>query len=73
MPAFSLARCAEQLRSLQDTATELEVPAEALDAVASIYADAVREYGDVDGELLGARHVAHRAGVDFGDREPTPD
>jgi 3-hydroxyisobutyrate dehydrogenase len=73
MPAFSLARCAEQLRSLQDAAADLAVPAEVLDAVASVHSGAVHEYGEVDGELLGARHAAHRAGVDFGDREPPPD
>jgi 3-hydroxyisobutyrate dehydrogenase-like beta-hydroxyacid dehydrogenase len=66
MPAFSLARCAEQLRSLGDAAADLEVPAEVLDAVAGVYAAAVREYGAVDGELLGAHFAAHRAGVDFG-------
>jgi 3-hydroxyisobutyrate dehydrogenase-like beta-hydroxyacid dehydrogenase len=66
MPAFSLARCAEQLRSLQRAAADLSVPAEVLDAVAGVYAGAVREYGEVDGELLGARYAAHRAGVDFG-------
>jgi 3-hydroxyisobutyrate dehydrogenase-like beta-hydroxyacid dehydrogenase len=66
MPAFSLARCAEQLRSLQGAAADLNVPAEVLDAVAGVYAGAVREYGEVDGELLGARYAAHRAGVDFG-------
>jgi 3-hydroxyisobutyrate dehydrogenase-like beta-hydroxyacid dehydrogenase len=66
MPAFSLARCAEQLRSLQGAAADLSVPAEVLDAVADVYAGAVREYGDVNGELLGARYAAHRAGVDFG-------
>jgi 3-hydroxyisobutyrate dehydrogenase-like beta-hydroxyacid dehydrogenase len=66
MPAFSLARCAEQLRSLQGAAANLNVPAEVLDAVAGVYAAAVREYGDVDGELLGARFAAQRAGVDFG-------
>jgi 3-hydroxyisobutyrate dehydrogenase-like beta-hydroxyacid dehydrogenase len=66
MPAFSLARCAEQLRSLQGAAADLSVPAEVLDAVAGVYDGAVREYGEVDGELLGARFAAHRAGVDFG-------
>lgn len=66
MPAFSLARCSEQLRSLQDAAADLNVPAELFDAVADVHAAALREYGDVDGELLGARHAAHRAGVDFG-------
>jgi 3-hydroxyisobutyrate dehydrogenase len=66
MPAFSFARCVEQLRSLQDAATDLDVTAEVLDAVASVHSDALREYGEVDGELLGALHAAHRAGVDFG-------
>jgi 3-hydroxyisobutyrate dehydrogenase-like beta-hydroxyacid dehydrogenase len=66
MPAFSLGRCVEQLRSLQGAAADLKVPAEVLDAVASVHAEALREYGEVDGELLGALHAAHRAGVDFG-------
>jgi 3-hydroxyisobutyrate dehydrogenase-like beta-hydroxyacid dehydrogenase len=66
MPAFSLGRCVEQLRSLQGVAADLKVPAEVLDAVASVHAEALREYGEVDGELLGALHAAHRAGVDFG-------
>jgi 3-hydroxyisobutyrate dehydrogenase len=72
MPAFSLARCTEQLRSVQSTAADLEVPAAVLDAVAEVHGAALREYGAVDGELLGARYAAHRAGVDFGLRPDEP-
>ncbi len=35
-------------------------------AVASVHAAALGEYGEVDGELLGALCAAQRAGVDFG-------
>jgi 3-hydroxyisobutyrate dehydrogenase-like beta-hydroxyacid dehydrogenase len=66
MPSFSFARCVEQLRTLQGAAADLQVRTEVLDAVASVHRDALREYGDVDGELLGAHHAAARAGVDFG-------
>jgi 3-hydroxyisobutyrate dehydrogenase len=66
MPAFSFARCVEQLRSLQRAATDLNVTAEVLDAVATVHAEALREYGEVDGEMIGALYAAHRAGVDFG-------
>jgi 3-hydroxyisobutyrate dehydrogenase len=66
LPSFSFARCVEQLRSLQGAAADLGVPAEVLDAVASVHAAALDEYGEVDGEMLGALFAAHRAGVDFG-------
>jgi 3-hydroxyisobutyrate dehydrogenase-like beta-hydroxyacid dehydrogenase len=65
MPSFFLARFVEQLRSLGANAGELGVPAEVLDAVTSVHADALREYGEVDGELLGALHAARRGGADF--------
>jgi 3-hydroxyisobutyrate dehydrogenase len=66
LPAFSFARCVEQLHSLQGAAADLKVPAEVLDAVAGVHSAALREYGEVDGEMLGAVFAAHRAGVDFG-------
>jgi 3-hydroxyisobutyrate dehydrogenase-like beta-hydroxyacid dehydrogenase len=66
MPWFALARCAEQLRSLSAFADELAVPADLLDAVRGVHAAALAHYGDVDGELLGARFVAERGGVSFG-------
>lgn len=70
MPSFALARCAEQLRSLSAFADELAVPTNALDAVREVHAAALAHYGDVDGELLGARFVAERAGVSFGAARP---
>ena len=66
MPSFALARVVEQLHSLQDVAAELDIPVEVLDAVAGTHAAALREYGEVDGEMLGALYAAERAGVEFG-------
>jgi 3-hydroxyisobutyrate dehydrogenase len=66
MPAFALARCAAQLRTLDELAGELAVPADVLAAVTRVHSDAAARYGDVDGELLGARFAAERAGVRFG-------
>ena len=66
MPWFALARCAEQLHSLAAFADELSVPAEVLDTVAGVHDAALQRYGDVDGELLGARFAAERAGAEFG-------
>ena len=66
MPSFALARCAAQLRTLDELAGELAVPADVLAAVARVHSDAVARYGDVDGELLGARFAAERAGVQLG-------
>ena len=66
MAWFALARCAEQLHSLAAFADQLTVPAEVLGAVASVHDAAVERYGDIDGELLGARWAAERAGVRFG-------
>ena len=70
MPWFALARCAEQLRSLSTFADELAVATDLLDAVREVHAGALAHYGDVDGELLGARFVAERAGVSFGGDAP---
>ena len=66
MPSFALGRCAAQLRTLDELAGELAVPADVLAAVARVHSDAVARYGDVDGELLGARFAAERAGVRLG-------
>jgi 3-hydroxyisobutyrate dehydrogenase len=66
MPSFALARCAAQLRTLDELAGELAVPADVLAALARVHSDAVARYGDVDGELLGARFAAERAGVQLG-------
>jgi 3-hydroxyisobutyrate dehydrogenase-like beta-hydroxyacid dehydrogenase len=71
MPWFSLGRCAEQLHSLAAFADELSVPAGVLDAVRDVHAAALAHYGEVDGELLGARFAAERGGVRFGGQEPS--
>jgi 3-hydroxyisobutyrate dehydrogenase len=70
MPWFALARCAKQLRSLSTFADELAVRTDVLDAVREVHGAALEHYGDVDGELLGARFVAERAGVRFGAAAP---
>jgi 3-hydroxyisobutyrate dehydrogenase-like beta-hydroxyacid dehydrogenase len=62
MTWFALARCAEQLHSLAAFADELSVPAEVLRTVADVHDAALERYGDVDGELLGARFAAERGG-----------
>jgi len=69
MARFALTRCAEQLRSLAAFADELSVPAQVLGTVSEIHQAALERYGDVDGELLGARFAAERGGVSF-DRRP---
>jgi 3-hydroxyisobutyrate dehydrogenase len=65
LATFSLGRCCEELDALLTTAGELDVPLEVISTVASLHSDALARYGDVDGELLGARLVAERAGVDL--------
>jgi 3-hydroxyisobutyrate dehydrogenase len=73
MPWFALGRCAEQLDSLTAFADELAVPTDVLDAVRDVHTAALANYGDVDGELLGARFAAERAGVRFGTADSSAD
>lgn len=63
--SFALARCCEQLDSVLALGDELTVPLELMTVVSGIHRRALAHYGDVDGELLGARFVAERAGVSF--------
>jgi 3-hydroxyisobutyrate dehydrogenase len=63
LPAFPLARCCEQLAAAVALGDELGVPLDLAAVVAQLHARALERYGDVDGELLGARYVADRAGV----------
>jgi 3-hydroxyisobutyrate dehydrogenase len=65
LATFSLGRCCEELDTLLAIAGELDVPFEVISSVAQVHSDALARYGDVDGELLGARLVAERAGVDL--------
>jgi 3-hydroxyisobutyrate dehydrogenase len=68
---FSLRRCCEELDSVLDLGAELDVELELMPTVARVHQSALEHYGDVDGELLGARWVAERAGVTL-DRAPRP-
>jgi 3-hydroxyisobutyrate dehydrogenase len=63
--SFALARCCEQLDSVLALGDELTVPLELMTVVSGIHRRALAHYGNVDGELLGARFVAERAGVSF--------
>jgi 3-hydroxyisobutyrate dehydrogenase len=44
-------------------ANKLGVPLELGALIEDLYRQALDRYGDVDGELLGARFIAERAGV----------
>jgi 3-hydroxyisobutyrate dehydrogenase len=66
LASFALARCCEQLESVLAFGDELAVPLELTAAVSDVHRAALARYGPVDGELLGARFVAERAGVSFG-------
>lgn len=66
LTTFSLARCCEELSSVLALGDDLDVPLEVVSVVAGLHSAALERYGDVDGELLGARWVAERSGVDLG-------
>jgi 3-hydroxyisobutyrate dehydrogenase-like beta-hydroxyacid dehydrogenase len=66
LTSFSLAGCVEELSAVLRLGEELEVPLVLGERVGDLYADALRRYGDVDGELLAARLVTERARVAFG-------
>jgi 3-hydroxyisobutyrate dehydrogenase-like beta-hydroxyacid dehydrogenase len=63
---FALSRCCEELSSVLSLGSELEVPLDVFSAVTGVHLSALERYGDVDGELLGARLVAERSGVELG-------
>jgi 3-hydroxyisobutyrate dehydrogenase len=64
MPAFSLAGCSRELADVVEIAQAGDVPAAFAELVSDAYAEALRHYGDVDGELLAARLVLERAGLE---------
>jgi 3-hydroxyisobutyrate dehydrogenase len=65
LTSFALARCCEQLDSVLALGEELGVPLELGRVVSDVHHAALARYGEVDGELLGARFVAERGGVSF--------
>jgi hypothetical protein len=44
---------------------DFEVPLALAERVTNLYDEALEHYGDLDGELLAARLVAQRAGIEF--------
>jgi 3-hydroxyisobutyrate dehydrogenase len=67
MTTFALARCVEELDGVLDLARGFGADLPLAQRVTEVYADALRHYGDADGELLAARLVAERLDVRFGD------
>jgi 3-hydroxyisobutyrate dehydrogenase len=63
LPAFPLARCLEELDAALQMGRDTGVPLQVAVAVAELHRAALERYGDVDGELLGARLVAERGGL----------
>ena len=63
MTAFSLAGCHLELTEIVELAHANGVAAVLSETVRDLYAAALGHYGDVDGELLGARLVLERSGI----------
>lgn len=63
LTSFALRLCCDQLDALLALAEDLSVPARVLGEVAATHRRALDRYGDVDGELLGARLVLEESGV----------
>jgi 3-hydroxyisobutyrate dehydrogenase len=61
LTTFPLARCCEELSAVVELADGLDVPLDVISAVSELHTSALERYGEVDGELLGARLVAERA------------
>ena len=65
LESFSLAGCVEELNAVMELSREFDMPFSLGERVMSLYEEALEQYGDIDGELLGARLVAERAAVIF--------
>lgn len=68
LSAFALGRCVDELERVLAIARGLEVSLTLAERITELYEEALECYGDVAGELLAARLVAERAGVEFSDR-----
>lgn len=65
MRAFALSGCSRELGDVVRIAREHEVPAPLSELVDDLYGQALARYGEVDGELLAARLVLERAGIEL--------
>jgi 3-hydroxyisobutyrate dehydrogenase len=63
MRTFGLGRCYEELQTVTELARDRRVPFPVSDTVADLYRQALRRYGPVDGELLGAALLEEQAGL----------
>lgn len=63
LSTFALGRCCDQLDEVVAMAAEQLLPARLIGEVAGAHRRALERYGDVGGELLGARLVLDDAGV----------
>jgi 3-hydroxyisobutyrate dehydrogenase-like beta-hydroxyacid dehydrogenase len=63
--SFALTRCCDQLDAVLSLGAQLEIPLDGLAVVSEVHHRALARYGDVSGELLGARLIADEAGVDL--------
>jgi hypothetical protein len=68
LTSFSLASCYEELAGVLALGEQLDVPLALAERVTELYGQALEHYGNADGELLGARFVTERAGVDLSAR-----
>jgi 3-hydroxyisobutyrate dehydrogenase len=66
LASFSLRSSCEQLDSVVELGAAHEVPLAMIEAARDLHRAALARYGERDGELLGARYVAERAGVRLG-------
>jgi 3-hydroxyisobutyrate dehydrogenase len=65
LSSFALARSCDQLSAVLKLGADLDAPLELASLVADLHRRALAHYGERDGELLGARFVAERAGVEL--------
>jgi 3-hydroxyisobutyrate dehydrogenase len=66
LSTFPLARCSAELSDVLSLGGQHNVSLALGERVTEIYGEALRHFGDVDGELLAARWVTEQAGVEFG-------
>jgi len=65
MTTFALSRCVEELEGVLGVAAERQLTLPIADRVTELYRQALEDHGDADGELLAARLLAERLGVEF--------
>ncbi len=70
LTTFPLARCLAELSDVLSLGVQHEVSLALGERVTEIYDEALKHFGDVDGELLAARWVIEQAKVEFGGGAP---